>query len=166
MIEGALVGGHRYREIIRPLRLARPRKAPFKAEDLQKLLADLHGKQTLSSLKTRTDCCTGPIEDVVAGIRRVLGAEPPQNDPFAPRRDRPVRPVQIAPTAKEPAAKPGPATIKLPEKPQVNPAIKAAALALQAKLGNGFRIPPAKPKTAQPNSAPSPKRRRNRGPPK
>ena len=157
------------RDAIRPLRLARPPKAPFKAEDLNKLLADLHGKQTLSSLKTRTDYRTGPIEDVVAGIRKALGAEAPQNDPFAPRKDRPPRPVQAAP-AKPPAsaapAKPGPATVKLPEKPQVNLAVQAAALALQAKLGNGFRIPPAKPKTAKANPARPPKRRRNRGPPK
>jgi hypothetical protein len=153
------------RDAIRPLRLARPPKDPFKVEDLQKLLADLHGKQTLSSLKTRTDYRTGPIEDVVAGIRKTLGAEPPQNDPFAPRKDRPARPVQAAPAAREPA-KPGPATVKLPEKPQVNTAIRAAPLALQAKLSNGFRIPPAKPKKAQPNPARPPKRRRNRGLPK
>ena len=61
------------RDAIRPLRLARPPQDPFKPEDLQKLLADLHGKQTLSSLKTRTDYRTGPIEDVVAGIRKALG---------------------------------------------------------------------------------------------
>jgi hypothetical protein len=154
------------RDAIRPLRLARPPKDPFKVEDLHKLLADLHGKQDLSSLKTRTDYRTGPIEDVVAGIRKALGAEPPQNDPFAPRKDRPSRPVQAAPVPREPAAKPGPATVKLPEKPQMNTAIKAAALALQAKLGNGFRMPPAKPKTAKANLARPPKRRRNRGPPK
>ena len=148
------------RDAIRPLRLARPPKDPFKPEDLQKLLADL-GKQDLGTAKTRTDYRTGPIEDVVAGIRKTLGAEPPRNDPFAPRKDRPARPAQAAPAAKLP-----PATVKLPEKPQVNTAIKAAALALQAKLGNGFRIPPAKPKMAQPNPARPPKRRRNRGPPK
>jgi hypothetical protein len=118
------------------------------------------------SLADRPDYRTGPIEDVVAGIRKVLGAEPPPNDPFAPRKDRPVRPVQAAPAPREPAAKLAPATVKLPEKPQVNTAIKAAALALQAKLGNGFRMPPAKPKTAKANLARPPKRRRNRGPPK
>jgi hypothetical protein len=151
------------RDAIRPLRLARPPKDPFKAEDLQKLLADLHGKQDLSSAKTRTDYRTGPIEDVVAGIRKALGAAAPENDPFAPRKEPRVRPVQAAPV---PAAKPGPATVKLPEKPQVNTAIRAAALALQAKLGNGFRISPAKPRTAKANPGRPPKRRRNRGPPK
>src|ERR1700722_17025555 len=35
------------RDAIRPLRLARP-KEPFRPEDLQKLLAGLHGKQDLS----------------------------------------------------------------------------------------------------------------------
>jgi hypothetical protein len=154
------------RDAIRPLRLARPPKDPFKVEDLQKLLTDLHGKQDLGKAKTRTDYRTGPIEDVVAGIRKALGAEPPRNDPFAPRKEPRVRPVQAAPVRNEPAAKLGPAMVKLPEKPQVNPAIRAAALALQAKLGNGFRIPPAKPKKAQANPARPPKRRRNRGPPK
>jgi len=156
------------RDAIRPLRLARPPKDPFAVEDLHKLLADLHGKQNLSSLKTRTDYRTGPIEDVVAGIRKTLGAETPQNDPFAPRKDRPARPIQAAPArpVSTAPAKPGPATVKLPEKPQVNTAIRAAALALSAKLGNGFRMPPAKPKQAQANPARPPKRRRNRGPPK
>jgi hypothetical protein len=161
------------RDAIHPLRLARPPKDPFDPETLKKLLADLHGKQNLSSLKTRTDYRTGPIEDVVAGIRKALGAEAPQNDPFAPRKDRPARPVQPAPASRRDAppkpaaaAKPGPATVKLPEKPQVNPAFEAAMLALQAKFGNGFRIPPAKPKTAKANPARPPKRRRNRGPPK
>jgi hypothetical protein len=154
------------RDTIRPLRLARSPKEPFKPEDLHGLLGDLHGKQNLNAAKTRTDYRTGPIEDVVAGIRKVLGVDAPQNDPFAPRREPRVRPVQAAPAPKELTAKLGPAMIKLPEKPQVNSAVKAAALALQAKLGNGFRIPPAKPKTARPNPARPPKRRRNRGPPK
>jgi hypothetical protein len=117
-------------------------------------------------LADRPDYRRGPMEDVVAGIRKVLGAEPPPNDPFAPRKDRPARPVQAAPVPKEPAVTLGPATVKLPEKPQVNTAIRAAALALQARLGNGFRMPPAKPKKSQANPARPPKRRRNRGPPK
>ena len=156
------------RDALRPLRLARPPKDPFDPETLKKLLADLHGKQNLSSLKTRTDYRTGPIEDVVAGIRKALGAEAPPNDPFAPRQDRAPRPVRAAPaprpeTPPKPAtAKPGPATVTLPQKPQVNPAFEAALLALQAKLGNGFRLPPAR--AAKINPARPPKRR-NRGPP-
>ena len=153
------------RDAIRPLRLARPPKDPLKPEDLEKLLAGLHGKQDLSGAKTRTDYRTGPLDAVVAGIRKALGAEPPENDPFAPPREPRVRPrVQPAP-AKAPPAKPAPATVKLPEKPQVNRAFEAAVLALSAKLGDGFRMPPAKLKPRV-NLARPPKRRRNRGPPK
>ena len=118
----------------------------------------------LSDLKLRPDYRNGPMEDVVAGIRKTLGAEPPPNDPFAPPPERKARepaPVQKAATSKLP-----PATVKLPEKPQVNRAFEAAMLALSAKLGDGFRVPPAKPKPARINPARPPKRRRNRGPPK
>ena len=154
------------RDAIRPLRLARPPKDPFKVEDLQKLLNGLHGKQDLSDAKTRADYRTGPLDVVVAGIRKALGAEPPENDPFAPPREPRVRPPAqpAAPRqAASPPSKPAPATVKLPEKPQVNRAFEAAVLALSAKLGDGFRVPPAKPRV---NPARPPKRRRNRGPPK
>jgi hypothetical protein len=154
------------RDAIRPLRLARSPQEPFKPEDLQKLLAGLHGKQDLSADKTRTDYRTGPLDVVVAGIRKALGAEAPQNDPFAPPKEPRVRPQAqpATPRAAAPPTKPAPATIKLPEKPpQVDRAFEAAVLALQAKLGNGFRTPPAKPRV---NPARPPKRRRNRGPPK
>jgi len=159
------------RDAIRPLRLARPPKDPFKVEDLQKLLAGLYGKQDLSDAKTRTDYRTGPLDVVVAGIRKALGPAAPENDPFAPPKQPRVRPQAQPATpraaaprqAASPPAKPAPATVKLPEKPQVNRAIEAAVIALQAKLGNGFRTPPAKPRV---NPARPPKRRRNRGPPK
>ena len=157
------------RDAIRPLRLARPPKDPFKVDDLQKLLADLHGKQDLSEAKTRADYRTGPLDVVVAGIRKALGAEAPENDPFAPPKEPRVRPQAQPAAPKEPSqaalAKPGPATVKLPEKAAANPAMKAALLAIRARGGNGFRTPPAKPK-AQGNPARPPKRRRNRGPPK
>jgi hypothetical protein len=119
----------------------------------------------LNDLGLRPDYRNGPMEDVVAGIRKVLGVEAPPNDPFAPRPERKAREAVPAAPARPPS-KPAPATVKLPEKPQVNPAFEAAVLALQAKFGNGFRIPPAKPKTAKANPARPPKRRRNRGPPK
>jgi len=159
------------RDAIRPLRLARPPTDPFKAEDLQKLLAGLHGKQDLSDAKTRTDYRTGPLDVVVAGIRKALGAQPPENDPFAPPKEPRIRPQAQPAAPREPApakaspAKPAPATVKLPEKPQVDRAFEAAVLALSAKLGDGFRMPPAKPKPRV-NLARPPKRRRNRGPPK
>jgi hypothetical protein len=117
----------------------------------------------LKDLKLRPDYRNGPIEDVVAGIRKTLGAEAPPNDPFAPPPERKAR--QPAPVSNAPPAKLPPAIVKLPQKPQVNRAIEAAVLALSAKLGDGFRIPADKPKH-RPNPARPPKRRRNRGPPK
>jgi hypothetical protein len=116
----------------------------------------------------RPDYRKGPMADVVASIRRVLGAETPPNDPFAPDADfRVETPKPAAPEPREASPqkasppKPAPATVKLPEKPQVNRAFEAAVLALSAELGNGLRAPAAKPNPARP-----PKRRRNRGPPK
>ena len=113
-------------------------------------------------LGVRPDYRVGPMEDVVAGIRRTLGVEAPPNDPFAPppvRKSRETAPGQSAPPAKLP-----PATIKLPEKAELSPAMKAALLAIKARHGGGFRVPSLKPKAAHP--ARPPKRRRNRGPPK
>ena len=153
------------RDAIRPLRLARPPKDPFAVEDLRKLLADLHGKQDLSSAKTRTDYRAGRIEDVVAGIRKALGAEPPENDPFAPPKEPRIRPVRAAPASKEPVAAPAEAEPRPAPTTAVKPAMKAALLAIQARGGNGFRKPSAKPK-AQGNPARPPKHRRSRGPPK
>jgi hypothetical protein len=122
----------------------------------------------LTDLRLRPDYRNGPMEDVVAGIRKTLGVEAPPNDPFAPRPER--KPREAAPAAPRQRASPPsklpPATVKLPEKAEINPAMKAAILALSAKPGNGFRVPPAKPRTAKINPARPPKRRRNRGPPK
>jgi hypothetical protein len=112
-------------------------------------------------LGVRPDYRVGPMEDVVAGIRKTLGAEPPPNDPFAPLAERRVR--VAAPVSNIPPAKLPPATVKLPEKAELSPAMKAALLAIKARHGNGFRIPSLKPKAANP--ARPPKRRRNRGPP-
>ena len=116
----------------------------------------------LKDLGVRPDYRNGPIEDVVAGIRKTLGAEAPPNDPFAPPPDRKVR--EAAPRQSAPVSKPVPATVKLPEKAELSPAMKAALLAIKARRGDGFRIPSLKPKAANP--ARPPKRRRNRGPPK
>ena len=117
----------------------------------------------LKDLGVRPDYRNGPIEDVVAGIRKTLGAEPPPNDPFAPPPDRKVREPAPASSVQKTSA-PRPATVKLPEKAEPSPAMKAALIAIQARHGNGFRIPSLKPKAANP--ARPPKRRRNRGPPK
>jgi hypothetical protein len=143
------------------------RDGPFKARlikpELDGIIFKLERPERIGNLADRSDYRVGPMEDVVAGIRKTLGVEPPPNDPFAPRPDR--KPRAAAPRQSAAVAKPAPATVKLPEKPQVNLAVKAAALALSAKLGDGFRAPPAKPKSRI-NLARPPKRRRNRGPPK
>jgi hypothetical protein len=113
-------------------------------------------------LGVRPDYRVGPMEDVVAGIRRTLGVDAPPNDPFAPSPTRKAR--QAAPVSAPMPARLPPATVKLPEKAALSPAMKAALLAIKARHGNGFRIPSLKPKAANP--ARPPKRRRNRGPPK
>jgi hypothetical protein len=113
----------------------------------------------------RPDYRKGPMADVVASIRRVLGADAPPNDPFAPDADFTIEtPKPVAPP-KASSPKPAPATVKLPEKPKTNRAFEAAVLALSAELGKGLRTSPAKPKPRA-NPARPPKRRRNRGPPK
>jgi hypothetical protein len=115
----------------------------------------------------RPDYRKGPMADVVASIRRVLGAEAPPNDPFAPDADlRLETPKPAAPKPREaaPPSKPAPASVKLSEKPPVNRAFEAAVLALSAELGGGSRGPSAKPERHA-NPARPPKSRRNRGPP-
>jgi hypothetical protein len=151
------------RDAPRRLRLVKSDRPDFEPSDHEDLFSDLREFDRPESGAFRADYRAGPLEDVVAGIRKTLGAEPPPNDPFAPPPERKAR--EPAPVQKRPPAKLPPATVKLPEKPQVNRAIEAAVLALSAKLGDGFRIPADKPKY-RPNPARPPKRRRNRGPPK
>jgi hypothetical protein len=119
----------------------------------------------VKDLGVRPDYRNGPMEDVVAGIRKTLGVEAPPNDPFAPPPERKARePAPAAAPQAPPPPKPAPATVKLPEKAELSPAMKAALLAIKARHGHGFRTPSLKPKAANP--ARPPKRRRNRGPPK
>ena len=120
---------------------------------------DLRG---LDPLDIRTDYRRGPLDEVVAGIRETLGAEPPLNDPFAPAAGKAPDSLTPAPVAVPPKppeffmrSKPAQAE---PVSVQEKPAMKAASLVIKATGGNGFRMPSAK-------SRPS-KRRRNRGPPK
>jgi len=105
----------------------------FTPPDLENFRLDLEGVDGLEGfLDIRSDYRTGPLDQVVAGIRKTIGAEPPENDPFAP-----------------PPAKLPPATVKLPEKqPMPDPslaqreaAVKAMTIAIRAKGGDGFRKP-------------------------
>ena len=81
----------------------------------------------------------------------MLGAEPPEDDPFAP----PPKPKteEAAPRNTAPLAKLPPATVTLPQMPAALPkplptqkvlAVKAAARAIKATGGHGFRIPSKK----------------------
>jgi len=119
------------------------------------LLADLRDFERAELDDVRPDYRTGPLEDVVAGIRKILGVEPPEDDPFAPPPMRAAKePARRAPVPQDaaPPAKLPPATVKLPEKPaksesetvpaQKALALKAATRAIQATGGHGFRIPP------------------------
>jgi hypothetical protein len=126
------------------LRLVKSDRPDFDPPDREDLFADLREfERDLDDV--RPDYRAGPLEDVVAGIRKDLGAEPPEDDPFAP----PPKPRDAAPPAKLP-----PATVKLPEKPAKSAsetvpaqkllALKAATRAIKATGGHGFRIPPKK----------------------
>ncbi|HEX4506665.1 MAG TPA: hypothetical protein VH722_13110 [Alphaproteobacteria bacterium] len=124
------------RDAPRKLRLVKSDRPGFEPPDLEKFRLDLEPLEDL--LDIRSDYRTGPLDQVVAGIRQTLGAAPPENDPFAPPPER--------------AAKLPPATVKLPEKlPQPDTladqrklAVKAAALAIRANGGAGFRKPSKK----------------------
>jgi len=110
-------------------------------------------------IKDRSDYRRGPLDEVVAGIRKALGAEPPENDPFAPPPDR--KPTQAAFPAK-PASTGLPAGAKA-RRPgmQVKPAAKAAP-PKPALPRKGFRVPPTSPHNPGTHAR---KGRRNREPP-
>jgi hypothetical protein len=126
------------RDAPRKLRLVKSDRPGFVPPDLEKLPfgLDLEGLGDL--LDIRSDYRTGPLDQVVAGIRKTIGAEPPENDPFAPPPGRAATPAKLPP-----------ATVKLPQKlaspdpleDQRKLAVKAATLAIRAKGGDGFRKP-------------------------
>ncbi len=117
----------------------------------------------VKDLGVRPDYRCGPIEDVVAGIRRALDVEAPPNDPFAPppaRKPREAPPVSAAPPAKLP-----PATVKMPAKPPANHAFDAAVRGLADRLDIDLRVSTAAPRhpLAPPHAIQG---RHNRGPPR
>jgi hypothetical protein len=135
----------------RRLRLVKSDREGFEAPDREDLFADLREFERAELDDPRPDYRAGPLDEVVAGIRKVLGAEPPKDDPFAP----PPKPktVEAAPPAELRPAKLRPATVKLPEKPAASAkpaptqkalAVKAAVRAIKATGGHGFRIPSKK----------------------
>jgi len=126
------------RDAPRKLKLVKSDRPGFEPPELEKLfdLGDLEGLEGF--LDIRSDYRTGPLDQVVAGIRKTIGAEPPENDPFAPPPERAAAPARLPP-----------ATVKLPEKralPDTLPdqrkaSVKAAMIAIRAKGGDGFRKP-------------------------
>jgi hypothetical protein len=77
------------------------------------------------NLRDVGDYMNGPMEDVVARIRKDLHAEPPPNDPFTPRPRKPAEPKN-GPVA-EPDLKPeAPKAASAPPKPEPKPAARAA----------------------------------------
>jgi hypothetical protein len=152
----------------------------FEPPDIDRLMADLKDppdRDPLTPFDVRLDYRHGPLDQVVAGIRQTLGAEPPEDDPFAPPPERaarpaageaprpaPPRPREARPAQPEqPAtpAHPAPAEAEFaraePVKAEPAPkrsaqeflARKAAALAIEATNGKGFRVKSRKSKHRQ-----------------
>jgi hypothetical protein len=149
------------RDAPRKLRLVRSDRPDFDPSELENLFSDLndYNEREYDEFRLRSDYRTGPLEEVVAGIREVLGAEPPPNDPFARPAAKAPEPVKPAVTpAKGPEyymrAKPAEPE---PVPAQKAPAMKAADLVIKTLAGKGFR---------QPSKAEIRKRQLSRGPPK
>jgi hypothetical protein len=155
------------RDAPRKLRLVKSDRPGFEPPDLEDLLGDLGDVEGLDVLDIRTDYRAGPLDEVVAGIREVLGAEPPVDDPFAPppgRKPREAAPAperQRPPQPAEPAMKARTEPAKPAQPDQRILAVKAATLAIKATGGNGFRVPSAKPRKPR-----RPRRQIGRGPPR
>ena len=149
------------RDAPRKLRLVKSDRPGFEPPKLENLLGDL---DPLDLFNIRTDYSRGPMDQVVAGIRQTLGAEAPEDDPFAPPPERAVapEPQPKPPRPKEPAmrARAEPAKAE-PAPAQKTAAMKAAQFVIRATGGNGFRTSSAKPGKSR-----KPKHRRSRGPPR
>jgi hypothetical protein len=141
-------------------RVRKPRLAKVRLDGLADLgLLNLEQLKGLDNAGTKLDYRNGPLDEVVAGIRKTLGAETPEDDPFAPPAER-IVPEPAAPQAHV-ASSPRPAS---PRKPamQVRPVVKAAVPALPRK---GFRLAPTS--AHNPNTPPAARKGpHNRGPPK
>ncbi len=156
------------RDVPRKLRLVKSDRADFEPPDRPDYndLDDYRDLDDREDYRIRMDYKTGPMDEVVAGVRKTLGADAPADDPFAPPPERKAREAAVAEPVKTPErVAPTPPPRQKPPMAQAKPALKAMALALRAMPGKGFRIPSKK---AQSPTAPSrPKKRRgNRGPPK
>jgi hypothetical protein len=146
------------------------RDAPPKAKVL-KFARDPAGRKPadlddLGDLKDRSDYDAGPLDQVVAGIREILGVEAPKDDPFAPPAERKSAPPQAAPDR---------ANDRRTE-PRPNEATRMPCKAAMAKPSSAKPAAPAMKNAARPAQPDRPlnrhqrrkaerRMRRNRGPP-
>jgi hypothetical protein len=112
----------------------------------------------------RSDYDAGPLDQVVAGIRKVLGVEAPKNDPFAPPAERKPSP----PGPSQPGA--------APQRTRPSPSPRKPAMAAKPNSPRPNSPKPAAPAVEKP-AQPTPRlnrhqrrkaerrMRRNRGPP-
>ncbi len=140
--------------------IRKPRLPKVRLDGLADLkLPKLDSLKDLDNAKTPLDYRIGPLDQVVAGIRKTLGAEAPADDPFAPPAER----IVPEPAASRAHVASSPRTPS-PRKPamQLRPTVKAAVPALPRK---GFRLAPTGPHNPNTPSA-ARKGPHNRGPPK
>ena len=141
---------------LRLVKSDRPGFEPPETEHPENPFADA---EPFDLFDVRMDYNRGPMDQVVAGIRQTLGAEPPEDDPFAPPPERAAAPQPKPSQPKEPGMRIRPEPAKAEPLPsQKIQAVKAAVLAIKATGGNGFRVPPAKSRKS--------KHRQGRGPPR
>jgi hypothetical protein len=151
---------------LRLVKSDRPGFEPPETEHPEKPFADA---EPFDLFDVRMDYHRGPMDQVIAGIRRTLGAEAPEDDPFAAPPERGVAPPPQPrpPQPKPPQPKePGMRVRTEPDKAKPAPtqktqAVKAAVLAIKSTGGKSFRIPPAKPGKSRKS-----KHRQGRGPPR
>jgi len=125
-------------------------------------LNDLRDPVERDDLMLRSDYGRGPLDVVVADIRKVLGVEPPIDDPFSPPPERRQAAPPAVNSAAAPAMRPPGRGMGAKPKPGMKIALPAKP-AQPASPRNGFRVAPTSPHN--PNTA-ARKHRRNRGPPK
>jgi hypothetical protein len=144
------------RDAKRKLRLVKSDRPGFLPPKLDDPFGDLEPLEDL--LDIRTDYRRGPLDEVVADIRKTVGAGTPPDDPFAPLAKAPdaVKPDPKPPEyfMRAKPAEPAPADGR---SPQTEPALKAATLVIQTLANKGFRMP---------SKAQIEKHQQSRGPPK
>jgi len=85
----------------------------FARDPAERERSDLADRDDLDDLRDRSDYDAGPLDAVVAGIRKVLGAHAPENDPFAPPAERKTSANPPAPRPKSHRDRSAPAPRKV-----------------------------------------------------